>query len=109
VICQSALPNGLIGPVDSFDAGLTPPVRSPRRPVIWRLTIDTEGRVRKFGILACLLASTLATNVANGQTEPAAPPANWRALVARHLLQKYDLSNIREAGLYIALGAFQYA
>jgi len=55
--------------------------------------------MRKFGVLACLLASTLVTNVANGQTEPAAPPANWRALVARHMLQKYDLSNIREAGI----------
>jgi len=58
--------------------------------------------MRKVAILlTCLLASSLVIDVANGQTQSATKPLppNWRALIARHMLQKYDLSNIREAGI----------
>jgi len=58
--------------------------------------------MRKVAILlTCLLTSSSVIDVANGQTEQAAKPLppNWRELIARHMLQKYDLSNIREAGI----------
>jgi hypothetical protein len=58
--------------------------------------------MRKVAMLIiCLLSSSFAADIANGQTEPAAEPvpSNYRAQIVRQMSQAYDLGKIQDAGI----------